>query len=127
VQTCFAKNVPIVVVSEKDSSMGIKTKFSAAAAKITLGDQPIENTATSMAEAFIKILSDQGFEINAVEVKRWCEYQYKRRYQYYAQLKLGEEHKHTVSTIKPDYVIANFRTYMNNWYDEHRKWLRAMS
>jgi len=109
--------------------MRIKTKFSTAAAKITLGDQPIENTAAGMAEAFIKILSDQGFEINAVEVKRWCEFQYRRRYQYHAQkpLKLGEEQKYTVNAIKANYVIANFRTYMNNWYDEHRKWLRAMS
>jgi hypothetical protein len=47
--------------------MRIKTKFSSSAAKMSLGTEPIQNTAAGMAEAFIKILSDQGFEINAVE------------------------------------------------------------
>jgi hypothetical protein len=107
--------------------MRIKTKFSSSAAKTSLGTEPIQNTAAGMTEAFIKILSDQGFEINAVEIKRWCEFQYRRRCRNYSDpLKVGEECKFTPKTIKADYVITNFRTYMNNWYDTHRKWLRAM-
>ena len=107
----------------------VRTPFNAAAAKASLGTEPIENTIAGMAAAFIKILNDQGFEVNAVEIKRWCEFQYRRRVRYHASepLKVGEEFKFTPKIIQPAYVLQNFRTYMGGWYDTHRKWLRAMS
>lgn len=99
----------------------VATKFSTAKAKKALGPGPVENTPKGMAEAFGKILRDQDFEVNEVEVLRWCEFQFNRRYRFIKDM------DHKPDTITVDTLITNFRTYMGNWYDQHRKWLRASS
>lgn len=99
----------------------VATKFSAAKARKALGPDPVENTAKGMADAFAKILRDQDFEVNETEVFRWCEFQFSRRYRFI------KDADHRPPTITPETVITNFRTYMGNWYDQHRKWLRASS
>lgn len=103
--------------------MMVATKFSTSKAVKLFGDKstPIENTIKGMAEAFKKILVDQDFDVNEVEIVRWCEFQYNRRYRTYIPKAVSMIPK----TITTGTLITNFMTYMGNWYDTHSKWLRA--
>lgn len=78
----------------------------------------IQNSPQAMADAFKVMLDALGLEVNEPEILRWCEYQWKRRYH-----ALGD--RGAKDNIKVSTVLQHFRTYMNNWFDMHRKWLRA--
>lgn len=100
----------------------IRTAFSASMALTSLGSNEIANTPEGEAEAFKIILNDQGFEINEIEILRWCEFHFKRRYRFSTSPNWSPP-----PYIKPSTVVQHFRTYMENWYDQHRKLLRANS
>lgn len=101
------------------------TKFSQATALKALGGpgKPIENTIKGMSAAFKTILIAHELEVNEIEMTRWCEFQWNRKYH---MIPKGAEAT-IKKTLTAESIIANFRTYMRNWYETHCKWLRANS
>ena len=93
-----------------------KVSFSSKLALKSMENEIIENTPAGMTKAFKKILSEQDMDINETEMLRWCQFQFTRRY------KNGHLRPETITSGT---LITNLKTYMQNWYFTHMKWLRS--
>lgn len=81
-------------------------------------DAQIVNTVDGVAATMIRILIDQGYEVNEIELKRWCEFHFIR-----TSLRNNIQLKETVGVSS---LCRKIRVYLNKWYATHLKWLRGM-